>query len=48
MEWLVVAIIGVVYVIVSKLQLITIKFKDKPQDPPQIKEPEVNRKKLDD
>ena len=45
MEWWVIAIVGVIYVIVSKLQVITIRFKDT-QEPPRIEEPENDTKQL--
>ena len=45
MEWVLVII---AYLVLSKLRLITIEFANKPQDPPSIEEPHVDRKKLDE
>ena len=46
MEWIVIAIVAVVYVIVSNLEDIRINFKSKRSEPPHIEEPNTDTKQL--
>ena len=46
MEWLILAIIGVVYVIVNNLEHISIKFKGGRPESPSIDEPKSENKQL--